>query len=553
VTLMFNNTEDESVYGILEIADGAGSVRDALFFSNSEEGEDGRKVYKSGDVVTLNVFREGTFRHPWYGDLNFTKDYLQAIITNFNIKACAQRPAGNIDHNTSHGSLAWVEQKKGNLFMERRKIERPTGTITRWMLFCRATLTGKGAEEFNDNKYRYISSEIHPNYTNREKYSQKRDGAPNMSMLPYGSYKRDEKDNDKYQIFYGPTFTGFAFTNDPFIPELQQSFSNGTYKELEQLQKEGCEIEMSVGIGQDTDMLFFTRSPMRMQNTPPVDTQEEVEPPGFDGLPHMGDGTGTGGEEPPQSFNEPNGTTPTGDTNMSFIMQFNQAMAAQVDDAARADVAEDFAIKAEKEEDRAYARSQKNMYSRLAAMASEKANLTSQLEGAQAVIATKDEALAANAATIQSFGATRVELSSKSLHGDLVALGMPPAVCDFARDFVAGLEPAQLEQKFCAGGEETVDVAGLVVMLCQKLPKEIALTGPEGGDAHPVVIDGGEAEPTPNPEPGEQGENKYSHLPENVQKYVAKYGEAYCFAREYTWSQIDEDGEYDPYKTPSKG
>lgn len=174
---------------------------------NAEEGQE----IKASDLpkkVKIPVTRSGEFAHPWYGDLDFSQDYLQGIVDNFNNKVYPQKIAGNLNHRSGDEAFAWIENEKA-LSIEPVTFQTSMGPQTRDFLFAEVELTEDGQEMLRKKKYRYISAEIHPDYTTREVYS---------------------VGDGKAVVRHGPTLVGFAFTNKPFIPDLMSVFNEAGEK-----------------------------------------------------------------------------------------------------------------------------------------------------------------------------------------------------------------------------------------------------------------------------------------------------------------------------------
>lgn len=162
--------------------------------SELKEGE----VYK----VKIPIFREGKFKHPWYGDLDFTLDYLNELKRNHQMSVFPQRVSFDVNHNPGNGAIAWLEEDSA-LSVEQVSFNTPTGSRTKWVLFAEAELNPRGYKLVKNKEYRYFSSEIHPNFTTGE-----------VEKVNTG------KGEVEAVVEYGAVLVGGGLTNRPFIPHL---------------------------------------------------------------------------------------------------------------------------------------------------------------------------------------------------------------------------------------------------------------------------------------------------------------------------------------------
>lgn len=175
-----------------------------LFDENGDEKTDKPEYIESA------IFREGSFKHRWYGDIDFDEAYLDAIIKNFNDNINPQAISVNLDHRPSGGAFGWVPQETGALFKKRLSFNTPMGPVSKTFLMARWEPTDEAWDLIKQKKYRYFSAEVAPNFTTREY----------MEVPTNGGDRKD-----KTVMEYGPALTGFALTNNPFIPNLPGLFS----------------------------------------------------------------------------------------------------------------------------------------------------------------------------------------------------------------------------------------------------------------------------------------------------------------------------------------
>lgn len=176
------------------------------------------QIFGEGAVpeqIEIAVFREGKYEHYWYGTLDITKEYLNGLVRNFNAKVCPTDISANADHLPQYGSYGWMENEVGNLYVKDVTYSTPNGDYTKSVLMAKFTPNKKGRKAIMEDEFRYISAEIHPNFKSPEVFSIGSDGGEGL-------------------IEYGPTLTGFALTNRPFIPNMQKVFSEGQEVEVKE-------------------------------------------------------------------------------------------------------------------------------------------------------------------------------------------------------------------------------------------------------------------------------------------------------------------------------
>lgn len=190
--------------------------------------EDAPDELGPGESYTVEwpVFRQGKFKHPWYGELDFTSEYLYSLVNNHKLSVSAQLPSIDVGHDADGqfngiGAIGWVEDRQSGLFVRKQEIETTDGRKELDLLFARVELNRLGYSLIRDKRYRYFSSEIHPNYTTREVFD-----------------KETEKGEAETIYQYGATFIGGGVTNRPFIPHLGQvSLSENGIKKNQKSEK----------------------------------------------------------------------------------------------------------------------------------------------------------------------------------------------------------------------------------------------------------------------------------------------------------------------------
>lgn len=159
--------------------------------------------------IEIEIFREGSFEHAYYGSLNFTEEYIDKIISNFEKGYCSEEISFDLDHQPAKaGAVAWLKAEKGNLYKKKKIFKNIMGEeqeVT--VLVARAMLNSYGYELIRGKRYKYFSSEFIPNYESREIFSK----------------KNDDGDTVEYKVKdIGPVLVSGGLTNRPFITMLSQ-------------------------------------------------------------------------------------------------------------------------------------------------------------------------------------------------------------------------------------------------------------------------------------------------------------------------------------------
>jgi len=127
---------------------------------------------RDGDpIFRIPLMRKGTWKHPWYGKMEFDDGFFASLITNFDQNAVGHDLALDARHQPDWGALGWFT----DVVVEDEN------------LIVYANPTEKGLEVV-PNSLRYASAEYDPDYEDAETGHE-----------------------------YGPTLLGAAATNRPFI------------------------------------------------------------------------------------------------------------------------------------------------------------------------------------------------------------------------------------------------------------------------------------------------------------------------------------------------
>lgn len=151
----------------------------------------------------IPIFREGKFKHPWYGELDFTGEYLDKIVENHKLRRLPYKVSFDESHMPDKGAIGWVEDWENGLEIRNVSFQTATGVHNKRFIFAKAELNPYGYSLIRNKRFRYFSSEIHPNYSTREVESVKTSDGEAETVLEFG-----------------PVLQGGGLTNRPFIPHL---------------------------------------------------------------------------------------------------------------------------------------------------------------------------------------------------------------------------------------------------------------------------------------------------------------------------------------------
>lgn len=162
--------------------------------------------------VPIEMLREGTFRHPWFGDLVIDRKMMTKMIQNFVNDILERELALDVSHEPDKGAYGWLREAK----LKRREFGKGKGK--RNVLVGTWDLNERGEQMIRDEIFKYFSIEYHRNYSEREKTA--KEIAEDQKKSPEEKDKARWEGTDKGQE-YGPTIFGGALTNRPFIPSMQ--------------------------------------------------------------------------------------------------------------------------------------------------------------------------------------------------------------------------------------------------------------------------------------------------------------------------------------------
>jgi hypothetical protein len=201
--------------------------------------------------VWIPIFREGKFKHPVYGDLNFDRKFLEKIVDNHKMKCLPYKVSFDVSHLPDNGAIGWIEDWENGLELRKVSYDTSTGKKSKWFIFAKTELNPRGYSLVKNREFRYFSSEIHPNYSTRE-------------LEDVRSYSGSAAEK---MIEFGPVLQGGGLTNRPFIPHLGDiQFSEGVDpSRLSEMKKKAEQWSHLVDDEENEDMWMF------------VDARDEVQ------------------------------------------------------------------------------------------------------------------------------------------------------------------------------------------------------------------------------------------------------------------------------------
>lgn len=132
---------------------------------------------EEGNTSRTQIFKKGTFDHPWYGLLEFDDEVFDTFIKNFNDNVRGIDIQANYGHASYDEAAGWIKE----IVAEGDK------------LFANIEWTDEAAAKIRAKKWKYISPEFDLAY----------------------------KDNETGEV-YGATIVGVALTNIPFLKGMDQ-------------------------------------------------------------------------------------------------------------------------------------------------------------------------------------------------------------------------------------------------------------------------------------------------------------------------------------------
>lgn len=143
------------------------------------------EIEEEDQNFSIEMLREGKYKHPWYGDLDFNRKYLLKLIENFLNDVVDREIAFDSSHAPWEGATGWLKtlSLRRRIFKDRKRRYVLTGDVkpTKW-----------GKDLVEGERFKYYSIEVN------DKFEDKETGED-----------------------YGPTIMGGGLTNRPFIPGMR--------------------------------------------------------------------------------------------------------------------------------------------------------------------------------------------------------------------------------------------------------------------------------------------------------------------------------------------
>ncbi len=432
-------------------------------------------------VYEIPIFREGLFKHYWYGDLEFDLSYLNTLIKNFNARVTSVDIAFDREHMPNEGALAWVQPNGLSI----RPTQLSNGQIAN-VLFAKIKYTPEGVEQILvKKKFKYFSSEISEDYSTREKEPQ-----------PDGSYALRS---------FGPTLIGGGFTNRPFISHLGSVYSKHETDE-NKVKESGRQVDVIVDYLDGAETIDFAFASYRFSD---LQKKSEVE-----------NQTKVPDDEPVNTA-----LTKTGEETMKFS-EFISKLKSMTDAKERYTFAstcprfED----AEKEEMRQHIlQTEERAYNahRLAEeQTREAASFKERLTQAnEENIALSRRVLEANETSFQN--------KVKAFKSSMEANGHFPVVIKEVEEILLSLNTEERSFSFSTKeGEEKMDLIGVLGKVFAAVPKEYKV--PDPSDLQEVNREGTgpDAVTTGQATPAEEPPMELSDREKKIQAFTAYYGQA---------------------------
>lgn len=157
----------------------------------------------------IEIFRTGKFKHPWYGDLVFDEEYLETIVRNYKAKCHPTEVSFDVGHDPDKmGAVAWMRDDVDDplRIVERDGVNGLGEKVIMKSLIAKVYLNSQGFMLIKGRRYKYFSSEIHPDYSSYEISTKKViDDEGNEKTVEYKMGK------------VGPVLLSGGLTNRPFI------------------------------------------------------------------------------------------------------------------------------------------------------------------------------------------------------------------------------------------------------------------------------------------------------------------------------------------------
>lgn len=211
-----------------------------------------------GQAIDIAIFREGTWEHPWYGEVAVDEAYLNNIVQNFKNGINSSGISANEDHRGGK-AFGWVEESAEGLFVRKLSFNTREGEeVVKSILFGKFVPNELGAKALRGREFRYTSAEVIDDYTTYEVID-----------------KTIETDNGEQNVRsvnnFGPTMVAFAFTNQPFINDMPAIFNNETG------QTEQVDYELWQEKDSDLPGKFYSKIYSKPKQIEEVEGLEEVQ------------------------------------------------------------------------------------------------------------------------------------------------------------------------------------------------------------------------------------------------------------------------------------
>lgn len=390
----------------------------------SEVDEDG--------YTSIPIFREGQFEHPWYGTLDFNKEYLNTIVKNFRKNIVPRAISFDQDHEPGQGALAWVKEATDGVFLKEVIFDSEVGQKVKTFLFAKIKYTSKGKELIDGGVFRYFSSEIHPEFTTHE-----------MHQL-------GEDEDETAVVKHGATLIGGGFTNRPFIPNL-----GGVYSESVP-DLDGVNVVMSSDFkdsGSFLGYVFTDEAPVQKLTVPDEGTTNEPDA-----------AAESTNEEPVELATQGDG------------MKFSEVIAhySELEGSAKVEYLRDAASKMESDAEKAsleaLAQAEQSAIEFSAKLADEKHKL-SAVEKRNTELSNKMTNLTSKLVDVK---ADAYESKVKAFASKLVEDKQHLSAVKVAKEFLLSVKPSSRELKFSTLAEEgdaDVDLFEVIENIFNALPE----------------------------------------------------------------------------------
>lgn len=213
--------------------------------------------YNKDGTIPVDIFRTGVWRHPWYGAVSITEEYLDSVMKNYENKVIGRQVS--FDYHHEHRMNYGVPVKL-------RKEERQGIFVSKpfTMLVADVRLTSQGKTDTESGQVLNFSSEVSDDYVHNEML-------PVVYVDENGEVVLDNDGNivEKYIAKrFGPTLLGGAVTNHPFITELNPNGLGGNLEAFKMSIDGGLMVANPSKLNNDNiaSMCFSTDSDIDRKN-----------------------------------------------------------------------------------------------------------------------------------------------------------------------------------------------------------------------------------------------------------------------------------------------